>query len=449
MPYLHAISRRLILRETTLFILFLWAAPAFAQNGHVLDGMGAINQGMGGVSAGLAVEPLGALHWNPAASGGLPEDQSSRIALSVVGFSPTTTISSSIAANSFGAGAPSADLSGSTTSGSGDSYIPSLAIVHAPRDSEWLYGLGVYGISGFGVDYPMDASNPILTPQPPAGMGFGAIFSQYQVLQISPTLGRRLNKRWTLAIAPTINIGSLAVSPFSGTYPDDANGDSFASYPINRDSEVSLGFGVKLGAFWQGESGWSAGAALKSPIWFSDYDFEATDENGAPREYSFDLDYPAIGSLGLGYSAPQGWRIGADVRWIDYAHTNGFKESGFAADGSVQGFHWRSIPVIALGGEFPVNEDLSLLGGFSWNANPIRSEDMFFNSPSPALIQSHLSLGLKWRLDAGLEMGLAYMHGFSNSLSGPFQGASGPISGADVTSELEVDSVTFSCSWEF
>ena len=432
-----------------LFLIGLLAAPIMAQSGHVLDGMGAINQGMGGVGAGLAIEPMGALHWNPAAIGGLPEGQSHRIAMSLVAFSPTTSLSSSVNAGSFGPGFPASNLSGESESQTGNSYIPSIAMVHAPKDSDWLYGIALYGISGFGVDYAVDPNNPILTPQPPAGMGFGAIYSEYTLMQLAPTIARRLNKEWTVAFAPTLNVGTLAVSPFSGTNPDDANGDGFPSYPKNRDAETALGLGFKLGAYWQGRSGWSAGAAFKSPIWFGDFEYDAADELGGIRSYSFDLDYPSITSLGTGYTDRSGWKVGADIRWVDYANTNGFDKQGFGSDGSVLGFHWRSIPIVGVGGEYPITDSFSLLGGLSWNANPIRSEDAFFNVAAPAIIQTHLSTGFRWQYSDSLELSLAYKHGFANEVSGPFQGASGPISGTSVTSDLAVDSLSFGLSWNF
>jgi long-chain fatty acid transport protein len=420
-----------------------------AQNGHVLDGMGPQNQAMGGVGSGLAVEPIGALHWNPAAIGGLPADQRRRMAFGIAAFSPTTSLSSSIAANSFGPGFPATDLSGNSSSRTGTSFIPSFAMVYAPLDSDWLYGVGVYGISGFGVDYAADSSNPILTPQPPAGMGFGSIYSKYQILQVSPTVARRLNRNWTVAVAPTLNLGSLAVNPFSGAAPDDANGDGFPTYPGDRDAETSFGMGLKLGAYWQSDNGWSAGGALQSPVWFGDFKYTGKDENGAPRSYAFDLDYPALAMAGVGYTADRGWRVGADIRWIDYANTNGFDARGFAADGSVQGFHWRSIPVVAIGGELPVHQNLSLMAGYSWNASPIRAADAFFNVASPAIVQNHLSLGLRWRLESGMEFAMAYKHGFAESLSGSFEGGAGAIPGTEVRSELATDSLTLGLSWSF
>ncbi|PCJ54267.1 MAG: hypothetical protein COA70_06455 [Planctomycetota bacterium] len=432
-----------------LYLVSLLITPLLAQSGHVLDGMGAVNQGMGGVGAGLAVEPIGALHWNPAAMGGLPEDQTRRFSMSLVAFSPTTSLSSSVNAGSFGPGFPASNLSGESESQTSTAYIPSFVMVNAPKNSDWLYGIAMYGISGFGVDYAVDPNNPILTPQPPAGMGFGAIFSEYTLLQISPTIARRLDSEWTVAFAPTLNVGTLAVSPFSGTNPDDANGDGFPSYPINKDAETALGMGFKIGVYWQGRHGWSAGAAYKSPIWFGDFDFDATDELGAQRSYSFDLDYPSISSVGIGFTDRSGWKVGADLRWVDYENTSGFDKQGFAADGSVLGFHWRSIPIIGVGGEFPITDRFSLLGGFAWNASPIRSEDAFFNVAAPAIIQTHLSTGFRWRYSDSLELSLAYKHGFANDVSGPFQGATGPIAGTSVESDLQVDSLTFGLSWDF
>ncbi len=444
-PYRTRYWARLTFVSITVFGLN--SNHANAQNGHVLDGMGAENQAMGGVASGLSVEPIGSLHWNPATMGGLPADQSRRMAFAIAAFDPTTTLSSNIDANAFGAGMPPVDLTGKSSSRVGSSAIPSFALVHAPPDSEWLYGVGAFGISGFGVDYAADASNPILTPQPPTGMGFGAIYSDYRILQVAPTLARRMGDGWTLAFAPTFNLGMLAVSPFSGTNPDDSNGDGFPSYPGDRDAESSFGLGFKLGAYWQNREGWSAGVALQSPVWFSDYQFRAEDELGAPRSWTFDLDYPAIVTGGVGYSADAGWRLGLDLRWIDYANTHGFDESGFAADGSVNGFNWRGIPVVAIGGLYPLTDSINLMAGYSWNASPIRANDSFFNVASPAIVQNHLSVGLSWRLESGNQLSLAYKHGFANDLRGSYQSAAGPVPGTEVDSELETRSLTFGFSW--
>lgn len=419
----HPPSPRLLLSAS--FIL-LFDALASAQMGHVLNGVGPVNQGMAGVATAAPIDAAGALNWNP---GSITALGHSEFAFGFELLIPDASIDSSMPAGFGGA-------SGSTASDAGSSTIPSFAFVHSLEDSNWTVGLGAYGLSGFGVDYPVSDSNPILAP--PAQGGFGSVYSQFQMLQMAPTFAYRFNPNWSAGFSPTINQAQLAITPACFESP---NADG--AYPDGRSAAKAWGFGGQVGVYFEGDSGWNAGASYKSTQWFEPFEFNSTAADGSYRRLQLDMDFPSISSLGLSYTGFERWVIAADVRYIDYASTNGFKESGFnSADFSVNGFGWDSILVGALGVQYDLATRWKVRGGYSFNENPIANSQSTFNLPAPAVIQHHVSIGLSYCFGDSSCIDLAYRHGFENSVEGEIgHPTMGPIPGSSVKNTLSTDSI--------
>jgi long-chain fatty acid transport protein len=48
-------------------LILLFSVALYAQSGHIMQGVGAVNMSMGGAVTGQPLDISGALHWNPAA----------------------------------------------------------------------------------------------------------------------------------------------------------------------------------------------------------------------------------------------------------------------------------------------------------------------------------------------------------------------------------------------
>lgn len=421
----------------TAATIALFAGGALAQTGHTLDGVGAVNQGMAGVATALPIDASGAINWNPAAITGIDCCQ---LQFSMEMFKPTLTIDSTVP-DGFGG-----FISGATDSDLGVSAIPSFAFIHNIEGTDWTFGLGAFGVAGFGVDFAADPSNPIFMPPP---NGFGQVSSEFQMLQLTPTFTRQLDEHWSVGFAPTINQARLRVAPGSFASPDDANGDTIPSYPSAGAGDDSWGFGGQIGAFYRGDDGWNFGASYKSTQDFQAFKFNAVDEVGMPRILEFDMDFPAIASLGVGYTGFDRWEIGADLRYIDYANTNGFDKSGFDATGAVKGFDWDSITVFAIGAQYEASKKWTLRGGLAFNTSPIDENSIGFNIPAPAIIENHLGLGATYNFNDHMLLDLGYTHGFENSVNGLMQQPTGPVAGTDVNATMSTDSVLIGVRMSF
>ncbi len=438
-----------MVRRLRILLLFaVWQAgvmSACAQMGHVLDAVGPVNQSMGGAGVALPLDAIGALQWNPASITGLKR---SEIGFSAMAFAPRMKLGSSVNADSFGPGFPAQDLQGATTSDNGISPIPSMAMVHRDPESPWTYGVGGFAIGGFGVDYPSNTTNPILTAQPPnGGLGFGNIYSQFQLMQFCPTAAYKVSPAWSVGVAPTFNWGTLAIDPFGATTP---NPDG--TYPSAAHGSSALGIGFQVGAFFESPtSDWNAGVSYKSPQWFEEFKFNAHDNAGGSRRLGIDLDYPSIISVGVAYRGLERIRLACDVRYIDYENAAGFQAAGFDAAQAVTGFGWNSIWVASVGAEFELHECFKWRIGYCVNDNPIPASSAFFNHQAPAIVQNHLSTGVTCEMKSGWLCSMAYHYGFRNSVSGRWwnPATSTQIPGTRITNTLSTHGLTMGISKRF
>ncbi len=415
-----------------VLVLPFLASSLAAQQGHIMNGVGAVNQSMGGATVGAPIDPSGTLNWNPA---GINALGCCEFQFGFELFSSSLEVSST-----FG------PLSGTTPSDVGTSPIPSFAFTWGEKDSPWVFGMGAHGMAGFGTNFAASApgGNPIFMPQP---NGFGAVFSDFQLLQLAPTVGYRFNKEWSVGFSPTINRAQLSVDPAAFATPN-SNG----TYPSAAHADESWGWGFQLGVLWEMNEQWTFGASYKSAQWFNEFSWNSTDQNGLPRNIRFDMDFPAIASIGVGYTGIEKWTLAVDLRYIDYENTHGFQEAGFNPDGSVTGFGWDSIMVLAMGAQWEVSDKFTVRAGYSYNDNPIPDANTFYNVPAPAIIQHHINLGASLKLNAGMTLDIAYTHGFSNQISGPMYNPSipgGVVPGSNVEAEMSTDSIIFGIRVDF
>jgi len=409
-------------------LLFALSATVWSQ-GLALSGIGPVNQSMGGASTAAPIDAAGALHWNPASISGL---ESSEVTFGVAISLPKEELSSSLA---FPA------ISGSDRGEPGAAPLPHVAWVEKIDGSPWTLGLGVFAIGGFRTNYPANTTNPILSPQPPLGVGVGRILTEADILQLTPTLSYALNDYFSIGVAPTLTMAKLAIDPLLLAPPDDANNDGFPRYPTGDGSRWLWGGGFQLGIYYIGPDGWHWGASLKSPQWFEKARFKTSDELGRPRTITSNFDYPLIISLGTAYDKIDRLLLACDVRYFDYGNTDGFRESGFDSSGALRGLGWSSIFAVSVGAQYEIDETLYARLGYSFNQNPISDFESGFNVGSPVITQHYIYVGGSQQISNHSIFSVTYVHAFENDVSGPIQTPLGAIPGSNVTSAISVDAL--------
>jgi long-chain fatty acid transport protein len=160
------------------------------------------------------------------------------------------------------------------------------------------------------------------------------------------------------------------------------------------------------------------------------------DPQGRPRTDTFHADYPMIISTGVAYSGFERWLLAADVRYIDYRNTAGFRETGFAPNGALQGLGWRSIVAVSVGAQYRMTDRLALRGGYSFNQDPVPSELASVNIASAVIPEHTIYAGLTFRVSEALLLSATYLHVFDNAIEGPLLTPQGPVSGTTVRDQV-------------
>ena len=412
-------------------------AAASAQ-GPVLSGAGPVNRSMGSAATAAPLDATGALYWNPASISGL---KSSQLELGLELLYPRSTLSSTIPANAAGPGVPPIGVFGQTRDEAGVFPLPTGGFVFMPADSNWTFGLGLFPSAGFGTNYPSVPGNPILTPPPPSGLGLGPISSNYQVVQIAPTAAYKLTDRLTIGFSPLIDMARLTVTPGVFGAPNDANADRFFQYSTATATRFAWGAGFQAGVYFTASEDWSFGVSFKSPQWFEPFRFHMTDELGRGRTQELQFDSPMIVSVGTAYTGIEGLTVACDVRYLNFANTAGFRNAGFEPTGATMGLGWNDVFSIAIGSQYQMTEKLSVRLGYTYNTNPIPSENVTFNVASPLTYQHQVGTGASYQLTDACTLSVAYYHIFYSAVNGPYLTPSGAIPGANISTGTDVDSI--------
>jgi long-chain fatty acid transport protein len=328
--------------------------------------------------------------------------------------------------------------------------IPAFGWSSEVIEDKLVIGFGGLGIGGFGVDYRQNNSNPLLAPKSMGG--FGNVFSNFSLLKVSPAIAFSPSEKLWVGLAANIDWASLAVDPFPATSPDGA------FYPSATASATTFGFGFQAGLIYKLTQAMNLGLAYTSTQHFGDFTWNSThaDPNqpnfGTHREFSFQLDAPAIIAGGLSLQATDKLFVAADAKYYMYSSTEGFEAQGFTQTGAVAGFGWDDIMVFALGSQFQATNRFALRAGYNYSGNPVPEENSFFNVSAPAIIQHHLTLGFGFELVDGVDISAAYYRAFENEVSGPlynpaYEMGQVGVPGSDVTSSMFEDSFVMQFSF--
>jgi len=452
--------RHFLLRSFTI----LFTTILFSQSGHIMQGVGAVNMSMGGAATGQPLDVSGALQWNPAALSNFDENV---LKLDVGLFFSSPELFSTVPEFDM-SGMPTGNfLSGSTEDDRGTSILPNLAYVWSNEGSKHTFGASAFGISGFGVTFPESMTNPINAPQSLGG--FGRIESDYILLQIGFSWAYEISDEFSVGIQPNFNYATLELAPNPLSVPSQTLG-----YPTS-DKASATGFGAQIGLFYDSGSGFKAGASYKTTQTFSELDFKNTylDGSAAP-EVSFQMDYPAILSLGLGYSTGD-IDLALDYRMVNYENTEGFEASGWTIaqsgptqgfpTGSVNGFGWENIDIISAGVQYKGIDKLPLRIGYTYSSNPINEQLAFFSIPATAINKNAFQFGLSYEASDSFNIDAVYHYGSSGdatsgpvlnpipqAFGGPWDATTNPlgiIPGSEVSYEMKTSMVMFGLSYTF
>jgi long-chain fatty acid transport protein len=277
-------------------------------------------------------------------------------------------------------------------------------------DARRSIGLSAYGNGGV----TRYAHNPLgaLDGTSPAGMAL------YQVV-LAPTFAANLDARHALGIA--LNFVGQQFEARGFEHFDDPVFSESPGDVTNRGRDHSHGWGWRAGWLGQLSPGLSLGATYQPKIHMSKF---GRYKGLLAGQGNFDV--PENYGVGIALQATSALLLAADAQRIEFA---GVTSLGARADcflatscllgaGDGPGSGWRSTTVYKLGLAYRASSALTLRGGFATLRQPIPEDQTLLNVFAPAVSERHLTLGATWRAAEQLELTLAYMRAFENTVYG-------------------------------
>ena len=412
-------KRKICITIGTVTAVFLFTATAFATNGYQLIGIGSYQKSLAGAVTALPGSNMTAVT-NPAGMLRIGH----RADFSMEAFMPER--SSDFTA--FG---------GKKVDSSSELYgIPAIGW-NGPvgnRD-DMVFGGGMYGTSGMGVDYGSTLMQPPMEDVSPGVYWDG--YSSIAFWQMAPSLAWQAAEKLSLGISLNIDFQQVA---FQQRMMADTNGDGQGDMVLNNfdlsRGASAFGFGLSLGILYDVNEMVTIGATYKSKQFFTDLEYQLAygDINmsafgGGPLPagtYKLDLDFPQQAAVGIAVRAMPALTVAADVKWINWSDTmDKLAVSGPGGDTAMDP-GWDDQFVFALGVAYEVNDRFNLRAGFNYGASPIDEESAANNLILPAVVETHYAVGADYRLDDHWDIGCHYMYVPENTITaGPGTSAPG------------------------
>jgi long-chain fatty acid transport protein len=401
-------------------ILLFLPTSVFATNGYQLIGIGSYQKSLAGAVTALPGSNMTAVT-NPAGMLRIGH----RADFSMEAFMP--------------------DRSTDFTPFGGDNVTSSSEIYGIPaigwngpvgsRD-DMVFGGGMYGTSGMGVDYGATLMQPAIAGGSPAVYWDG--YSSIAFWQMAPALAWQAADKLSLGVSINIDFQQVA---FQQRMMADATGDGQGDLVINNfdlsRGASAFGFGISLGLIYDFNDMISIGASYKSKQVFTDLeyqlasgDIDMTAFGGGPLPagtYNLGLDFPQQAALGVAVHLSKSLTVAADLKWINWSDT--MDKLAVAGPGGIlipMDPGWDDQFVFALGLAYKVNDGLNLRAGFNYGESPIDERNAANNLILPAVVESHFTVGVDYRLNEHWQIGGHYMYVLENNVTaGPATSAPG------------------------
>ncbi len=371
------------IRKTKLALavagLFMVPAVAFATNGILPVGNGMVSQGMGGAGIANASEAASGMD-NPA----LISQTGDAIGAGWSIFSPERKIDTT--------GVPGyGPYSGVVKSDSTMFAIPQAAFT-AKINSDMNWGIMAYAMGGMNTDYPTG-------PFPGAPGGSTSQMVNLQGVIVAPTL--------SYDFTPDIAGGISVLLGYETLTTDNLFGQGSAG----TGQRTATGVGVKLGINAKVTDAVDLGAVYQPKLSMADHsnqDSFGTLMRNFGLTGSSGLDLPAEYGVGAKFAVASNVDLLTDVMYDDWAGVDLYKFFG-----------WKSEPVYKIGAEYRPTDSVALRIGYDYGKSPIQGgtpavngsmDAVFANYPFPAISQSHITLGIGYKLDRKATLNAYYLY---------------------------------------
>ena len=345
-------------------VTFLVATSLFA-GGYQINEHGARAVGMGGAFVARASDPS-AIFFNAA---GLAYQKGINFAVGTTLIFPSTEFT-----GGFTGTTPT------TTSMVSQTFYPVNLYGTYAINEKFVVGLGVFSPYGLGSEWPATWNGRLLT-----------VKTDIQTFYITPSVGYLVNDKLAVGLGLSYVIAKAKLN--NSNFALDGSGNSFT---------------FNVGAIYKAMPNLSVGASYRH-VANVDFEGDVTWPAVPSRNGTGKATLPMAGTLQVGaaYVINPKLTVEADLQytlWSDYKSLDlTLPVLGVVSSPK----NWINVPMLRLGGEYALNEKITLRAGYVRDQNP--QPDWAVEPMLPDANRNDISLGGGYKINQKLTVDLAYM----------------------------------------
>lgn len=372
-------------RALAAALFLLLPAAAWATNGMYLTGYGAETLGRGGANLAISDRSL-AINFNPA---GIAQLQGNHLTASLSLLLPVMEHE---------------NLANPTTDAEDQVFpLPAITYVRGGKESPWTFGIGFIAQGGMGARYKN------------LNTFFGTrdeIFSEVRFMTFAPTVAYSINEDQALGLTLNVGYGDVSFRFYPETSFFNTQDPQNSFFGVRMDQAGGLQYNLRAGWWWRPNPRLNLGVIYQTE---TESDFESGDTEinflghpflGQTVDYKSDVEgftFAAQAGVGIAVKTTDRLQIAFDVKryfWDDAIDTILVT----ARDPDVAGappevvlpfvFDWQDQWVFALGGDYRLNDRLTLRAGYNYGENPVPDDTL--TPLFPATVEHHVSFGFSW-----------------------------------------------------
>ncbi|MDF3047615.1 MAG: Exported protein of unknown function [Candidatus Midichloriaceae bacterium] len=250
--------------------------------------------------------------------------------------------------------------------------FPDGSIAVSWNKDKYSVGFSITGSGGMNTDYQNPRINPAVISSNSYDMGVN-----YRIINFTPALAMPImNKQISIGIAPIISYSDFRSTSANSTFAETSG---------NNKTDRAWGVGARLGFDWKMTNELTFAAAGQIPTYYQRFD-----KYKDILKSSFN--YPANATVGFAWDATKDTTLMLDYQYIHYKGTKLLKDN--PQNG---GFGWDNMNIFKVGIEHNFKDWLTARAGYSYGKSPISKEVVFANVIAPAVVEHHISGGLKYK----------------------------------------------------
>ncbi|MGD8681531.1 MAG: outer membrane protein transport protein, partial [Lysobacterales bacterium] len=306
------------------------------------------------------------------------------------------------------------------------------------------WALAFYGRGGMNTDWKGGTATfdpdgpgpaPVMTLPGTYGAGDAGVNLSQAFLDVA--FAHKLENNWSLGVSAVLvaqmfkadGVGSFA--GYTKTFAA-SGGTAFPTSLTNNGTDMSYGYGLKVGVHAPLSDRVSLGLMYQTKIWMGDFNDYADlfAQNGGfdiPANLKFGLTFKANDAWAFNFDIEHTWysdvdSVGNPIQYIFSCPTAGM--GGMALENCLggdngAGFGWDDMTAYKAGARWKAGQDFTWRFGYSYGKMPIPEDQMTFNILAPATIEHHITAGFTLERVKGRQFNMAVMFAPNNKSTGP------------------------------